>query len=98
MHAPVTLQQLAGALDGHVVGREVRCPGPGHSRRDDSLAVAPTPESPDGFIVHSHAGDDWRECKAYVRERLGLPADMRSIAAKGSVSIRTWPHRPQQPE
>jgi putative DNA primase/helicase len=24
------------------------------------------------LVVHSHAGDDWRACKDYVRERLGL--------------------------
>ena len=28
--------------------------------------------------MHSHAGDDWRACRDYVRERLGLPtADSR---------------------
>jgi putative DNA primase/helicase len=25
------------------------------------------------FVCHSFAGDDWRECQDYVRERLGLP-------------------------
>jgi hypothetical protein len=37
--------------------------------------------APDGFICHSHAGDDWRECRDYVREKLGLrgwePGDNR---------------------
>jgi hypothetical protein len=31
------------------------------------------PTAPDGFLVHSHAGDDWQECRDYVRQRLGLP-------------------------
>jgi Toprim domain len=38
------------------------------------LTVRPTPEAPDGLLIHSHAGDDWRECRDYVRSRLGLPA------------------------
>jgi putative DNA primase/helicase len=29
-------------------------------------------EAPDGFLIHSHAGDDWRECRDYIRSRLGL--------------------------
>jgi putative DNA primase/helicase len=27
--------------------------------------------APDGFIVFSHAGDDWRDCRAHVLQRLG---------------------------
>ena len=30
--------------------------------------------APDGFLVHSFAGDDPIRCKNYVREKLGLPA------------------------
>jgi hypothetical protein len=29
--------------------------------------------APDGFLIYSHAGDDWRKCRDYVREQLGLP-------------------------
>jgi hypothetical protein len=32
------------------------------------------PRAPDGFLCFSHAGDDWQDCRDYVRERLGLPA------------------------
>jgi hypothetical protein len=32
------------------------------------------PSDPDGFKVNSFAGDDWAECKDYVRSRLELPA------------------------
>jgi hypothetical protein len=32
------------------------------------------PNAPDGFVVYSHAGDDWKVCREYVRQRLGLPA------------------------
>jgi Toprim domain-containing protein len=65
---------LAYALGGNVVGRNrVTAPGPGHSARDRSLAVSLHPRAPDGFLVHSFAGDDWMTCRDYVRQRLGLP-------------------------
>lgn len=82
----LTLQQLAAALNGQVVGREVRCAGPGHSQHDDSLAVALAPQSLDGFVVHSHAGDDWRACKEYVRALLGIPTDMRRTVRQRPVA------------
>jgi putative DNA primase/helicase len=69
----MNLRSVAKALGGHVSGRQVVCPGPGHSRRDRSLSVRLEPNAPDGFICHSHAGDDWRVCRDYVREQLGLP-------------------------
>ena len=66
------LRSLQHALGGEIVnGRQLLCPGPGHSPRDRSLSVWLTA---DGDIkVHSHAGDDWHVCKDYVRERLGWP-------------------------
>ena len=64
------LQTLRRALGGHVSNGQLLCPGPGHSRRDRSLAVRPTAN---GFVVYSHAGDDWKICADYVRERLNLP-------------------------
>jgi putative DNA primase/helicase len=70
----IDLRSIARALGGEVNGRQVLAPGPGHLAHDRSLAVRPQPSAPDGFLVYSHAGDDWRECRDYVRERLGLPA------------------------
>ena len=72
MSAP--LRTWAAALGGTVSGASVLCPGPGHSRADRSLSVMPSGAAPDGFLVHSHAGDDPLACKDYVRARLGLPA------------------------
>jgi putative DNA primase/helicase len=67
-------RETARKLGGEVSGRDtIVCPGPGHSPQDRSLAVKLVPTSPDGFVVYSHAGDDWRACRDYVRERLGLP-------------------------
>ena len=70
----IPLRSLARALGGDVCGRNsVNCPGPGHSPRDRSLHVTLDPRAPDGFVAHSHAGDDWGECRDHVRQRLGLP-------------------------
>jgi putative DNA primase/helicase len=68
----IDLRSLLRALGGEVSGGQLLCPGPGHSPRDRSLAVRPSPDG-DGLVVHSHCGDDWTLCKDYVRERLGLP-------------------------
>ena len=68
----IDLRSLQRALGGEISGRQLLCPGPGHSPRDRSLAVRPSPDG-DGFVVHSHCGDDWTLCKDYVRKRLGLP-------------------------
>jgi putative DNA primase/helicase len=67
----ISLKILQGALGGEIVSGQLLTSGPGHSRRDRSLAVKLTADG--GFIVHSHAGDDWRDCQAYVRQMLGWP-------------------------
>jgi putative DNA primase/helicase len=66
----IDLQTLRAVLGGQISGGQLLCPGPGHSPRDRSLAVKPAAR---GFLIHSFAGDDWRQCQDYVRERLGLP-------------------------
>jgi putative DNA primase/helicase len=67
------LKSWAAALGGEICGKGVVCPGPGHSRRDRSLSVTVSTAAPDGFVVHSFAGDDAIECRDHVRRRLGLP-------------------------
>jgi hypothetical protein len=68
------LAEIARALGGEINGRDrVTAPGPGHSPKDRSLTVRLCSTAPDGFLCHSFAGDDWRECRDYVRQRLGLP-------------------------
>jgi putative DNA primase/helicase len=66
------LQHIAHALGGEVSGRQVLAPGPGHSSRDRSLAVRPAPSAPDGVLIYSHCGDDWRICRDHVLSRLGI--------------------------
>jgi hypothetical protein len=68
-----TFAAIALALGGEVHGREVLAPGPGHSAKDRSLSVTLSPTAPDGLLIHSFAGDDWRRCRDHVRERIGLP-------------------------
>jgi putative DNA primase/helicase len=68
----MTPQQIARALGGEVNSNGVSAPGPGHSKHDRSLRVIMDPNAPDLFRVHSFAGDDWRTCLDYVRQRLGL--------------------------
>jgi putative DNA primase/helicase len=70
-----SLRGIARALDGVVTGGQVLCPGPGHGPGDRSLSVRLSATSPDGFIAFSHSADDWRACRDYVRERLGIAPD-----------------------
>jgi putative DNA primase/helicase len=64
----------ARALGGQVIRRNVvLAPGPQHSRQDRSLCVKLDATAPEGFLCHSYCGDDWRDCRAHVREKLGLP-------------------------
>lgn len=68
-----SLREIAQALGGDVVGgNEVLAPGPAHRPHDRSLSVKLSASSPDGFLVHSFAGDDFRDCRDYVAGRLGI--------------------------
>ena len=69
----LTLQQIARAVTGDVCVGQVLGPGPGHSPKDRSLSIKLDARAPDGFLVHSFAGDDPIVCKDYVRGKLGLP-------------------------
>jgi len=84
------VRQVAAALGGEVAGRDaVLAPGPGHSASDRSLSVRLDPKAPDGFLVTSFCGDDWRECRDHVRERLGLArAEGRTVVVTPSRPTR----------
>ena len=77
------LREIAHALGGEVSGAQVLAPGPGHSRKDRSLSVRLSTDAPDGFLAHSHCGDDWRDCRDYVRERLGIERP-RGVSARSA--------------
>lgn len=63
------IRTIARVLGGEVTGRD-KClvPGPNHSRRDRSLSIR---VRADGFDVYSFTGDDWHDCRDYVRSKLG---------------------------
>ncbi|KQV39174.1 MULTISPECIES: toprim domain-containing protein [unclassified Rhizobium] len=68
----MNISTLANALGGEVSGRDrVLCPGPGHSAKDRSLSVIVVG---DGYLVHSFAADDWKDCRDHVADLLGLGA------------------------
>jgi putative DNA primase/helicase len=68
----IDLRALVGILGGDVTGRNsANVPGPGHSNNDRSLSIRIDGRSAQ-IIVYSHAGDDWKTCKDYVFQRLGL--------------------------
>jgi RecA-family ATPase len=85
------VRAAARALGGDVSGRDgVVCPGPGHSRQDRSLSVSFDPTAPDGFVVHSFAGDDPIICKDHVRDKLGIDA----FKPSGKAANGTGKHAP----
>lgn len=81
----LNLRSAAARLGGDIAGRNrILCPGPGHSRRDRSLSVT---FSGDGFLVHSFAGDDFRECRDHVKAALGLSDDKRPEAFTPLIEV-----------
>jgi Protein of unknown function (DUF3631) len=87
MTAALDLHTVARALGGEVRGGEVLCAGPGHSEGDRSLSIRPDKDDPEGFVTHSFSGDDWQECRAYVRTKLGLPEFKKDGKKNGG---KTW--------
>lgn len=84
----VAIRAAAAALGGEIVGRDrIVAPGPGHSRADRSLSIVLSPSAPDGFVVTSFAGDDWRACRDHVRELLGLDGQERPSAAGAQRAV-----------
>jgi putative DNA primase/helicase len=81
-----SLQHAARALGGEESAGQILAPGPGHSHRDRSLSIKIEPMAPDGFIVHSFAGDPLLECRDHVRAALGLGAPERPHGRSSSRS------------
>ena len=85
-----SIQQIAELLGGEMRGDHVYAPGPGHSVSDRSLSVLIDASAPDGFVIHSFAGDDAFACRDYVRDRLGLPAfEAKKKKANGKANERS---------
>jgi hypothetical protein len=89
------IRQIAHRLNGDVVGPDsVLAPGPGHSAKDRSLSVRLSPTAADGFVIFSHAGDGFAECRDHVRELLGL-GEWRIVPSKNNSS-RTATKEPRE--
>lgn len=70
----IDVKSAATILGGETFrGNRVLCPGPGHSHHDRSLQV--TFKADGSFTVTSYASDDFRDCRDYVKARLGLSDD-----------------------
>src|SRR5262249_40374270 len=69
-HLP-SIEKIAEALGCDVTNGEALVPGPGHTAEDRSLAIKCDSAAPDGFVVHSFAGDDPIVCRDYIREKCG---------------------------
>jgi putative DNA primase/helicase len=89
-----SIREIAAALGGDVINcTSCNVPGPGHSKRDRSLTIR---IDRDRLIVHSHAGDDWKVCKDYIHERLGIDRDRRptfvgvEAADEGKTKTKDW--------
>ena len=49
--------------------------------------------APDGFIVHSHSGDDWRICRDYVVTRMAyVGREQRGVASadRSRAALMLW--------
>lgn len=65
-----TLDEMANRLGGEVRRLEVHAPGPNHSPEDRSMSVQLSSSAPHGLLIHSFAGDSYRDCLTHVLERL----------------------------
>ena len=92
------LREVARATGGEIVGQSVLCPGPGHGPRDRSLSVKLSPGSPLGFVVFSHAGDDFAASRDHVAARLGIRAFQPGARLDASRSAPARPPRAPAPE
>jgi putative DNA primase/helicase len=74
-------------------GRRAVVPGPGHSRADRSVSLLLVG---DRVVVHSFAGDDWRQVLKDLRTR-GLVDVRGRLAGNGSATLEaSAPSRPER--
>lgn len=75
MEKAMTLRDIAHALGGTLNRGWINVRGPGHSSTDRSLGIKLDPNAPDGFRLHSLAGDDPIQCRQHVKKLLQSIAD-----------------------
>jgi hypothetical protein len=74
-------KKLARTLGVKIVNGWLNMPGPGHSKNDRSLGIFGDPSHPDGFRMHSFAGDDEKVCRGYAKKLL------HEIEESGSICL-----------
>src|SRR5215471_17901956 len=84
-----SINKVAEILGGDVSGAQALVPGPGHSTEDRSLSIKLDSVAPEGFVVHSFAGDDPIACRDHVRRKLGLP-EFEPAKKKATGGARTF--------
>jgi putative DNA primase/helicase len=84
---------IVAIMGGDVTGRDAcNVPGPGHSKQDRSLSVKIRPSAPGGFVVFSHAADDWKECRDYVCSKLSLADDWHRENRRPRIALASDDH------
>ena len=80
-------QEVTRALGGEWHGSYGAAPGPGHGKHDRSLTIRPHRTDPNDIVLHSFAGDNFRDVKDELRRRGLLPAkDFRRPVAPDPVA------------
>lgn len=83
----MTLAELAKALNGTVNGSWINVRGLGHGPQDRSLGFQLQPDEPGGFLLHSLAGDDPNECRAYLHPLIkDALAGVEVVVAPGAAT------------
>lgn len=88
---------ITKSLGGEWCGQYGLIPGPAHSPQDRSLSIR---DGKNGeIIVHSFAGDDWRECRDYLKS-LGFSIDGRDTQGEYRTppQSQTMPPPTNQPD
>lgn len=89
------LAAIVGVLGGDLYdrGRRAAVPGPGHSRADRSVSLLLVG---DRVVVHSFAGDDWRQVLDDLRSRGLVDAAGRLSGGGGATPDHATPSRPER--
>jgi hypothetical protein len=83
-----TRSEIAKALHGDINGEWINIRGPvNHSSNDRSLGVVLDIAAPDGFRVHSFAGDNIAECRAHVKTLLNAVSQGGSLFVENATPL-----------